>query len=172
MWFEKNAAFDDEIRLLFAPLIERAAAGELSGWEAHAADALALVIVLDQFPRNIYRGSPLAFANDPIARAIAGRAIDRGFHLVLPRERRFFFYLPFEHSEDVADQARSTSLFRDWVETAPPEKRGEADHHFTYILRHEEIVRRFGRFPHHNAALGRVTTPEEAAFLKEPRSSF
>jgi uncharacterized protein (DUF924 family) len=103
---------------------------------------------------------------------MAGRAIDRGFHLVLPRSRRFFFYLPFEHSEDLIDQARSLALFREWVEDAPAERRAEADHHFTYILRHEEIIRRFGRFPHRNAALGRATTPEEAVFLKEPKSSF
>ena len=128
--------------------------------------------MLDQFPRNIYRGSHLAFANDAIARAIAGRAVDRGFHLDLPRERRFFFDLPFEHSEDLMDQARSLALFRDWVEDAPAEKRAEADHHFTYILRHEEIIRRFGRFPHRNAALGRTTTAEEAEFLQEPKSSF
>lgn len=172
LWFEKNAAFDDEIRIRFAPLIERAATGEFAAWEERPADALALTIVLDQFPRNIYRGSHLAFVNDPIARGIAGRAVDRGFHLALPRERRFFFYLPFEHSEDLMNQARSLTLFREWVEDAPPDKRAEADHHFTYILRHEEIVRRFGRFPHRNAALGRVTTPEEAEFLKEPKSSF
>jgi len=153
-------------------LIERAAAGEFSSWEDSAANALALVIVLDQFPRNIYRGSALAYANDPLARQVAGRAIDRGFHLALPRGERVFFYLPFEHSEELMDQARSLTLFREWVEDCPPEKRAEADHHFTYILRHEEIIRRFGRFPHRNAALGRVTTPEEAEFLKEPHSSF
>jgi uncharacterized protein (DUF924 family) len=153
-------------------LIERAAAGEFTAWEERPADALAVVIVLDQFPRNIYRGSPLAFTNDPLARVVAGRAVDRGFHRALPRERRFFFYLPFEHSEDLMDQARSLSLFREWVEDAPAEKRAEADHHFTYILRHEEIIRRFSRFPHRNAALGRMTTPEEAEFLTEPKSSF
>ena len=153
-------------------MIRRAAAGEFSAWEESAADALALVVLLDQFPRNIHRGSPLAYSADPLARDVAGRAIDRGFHLALPREWRFFFYLPFEHSEDLIDQARSITLFHAWVEECPAEKRAEADHHFTYILRHEEIIRRFGRFPHRNAALGRATTPEEAAFLKEPRSSF
>jgi uncharacterized protein (DUF924 family) len=153
-------------------LIARAAAGGLSAWEESAADALALVVLLDQFPRNIHRGSPLAFSADPLARDVAGSAIDRGFHLALPRERRCFFYLPFEHSEDLIDQARSITLFREWVDDCPAEKRDEGEHHFTYILRHEEIIRRFGRFPHRNAALGRATTPEEAEFLKEPRSSF
>ena len=92
--------------------------------------------------------------------------------MALPRSRRFFFYLPFEHSEDAADQDRSIALFRAWVEACPPEGRAEADHHFGYILRHQEIIRRFGRFPHRNAALGRPTTAEEIAFLQEPHSSF
>jgi uncharacterized protein (DUF924 family) len=153
-------------------LIQRAAAGELSAWEEHAPDALALVVLLDQFPRNIHRGSPLAYSADPFARVVAGRAIDRRFHKMLPRERRFFFYLPFEHSEDLIEQARSITLFREWVDDCPAEKRAEAEHHFSYILRHEEIIRRFGRFPHRNAVLGRTTTPEEAEFMKEPRSSF
>jgi uncharacterized protein (DUF924 family) len=153
-------------------LILHAAAGGLSAWEENARDALALVVLLDQFPRNIHRGSPLAYSADTLARDVASRAIDRGFHMMLPRDRRFFFYLPFEHSEDLVDQARSITLFREWVDECPMEKRAEAEHHFTYILRHEEIIRRFGRFPHRNAVLGRATTPEEAEFLKELRSSF
>jgi len=103
---------------------------------------------------------------------VARRAIARGFDVALPRTRHFFFYLPFEHSEDVADQDRSVALFGRWVEACPVETRGEAEKHLTYILRHQEIIRRFGRFPHRNAALGRVSTPEEEAFLLEPNSSF
>ena len=133
----------------------------MGSWEASALEALALVIVLDQFPRNIHRGSHLAFANDAEARAVARRAIARGFDVALPRTRHFFFYLPFEHSEGAADQDRSVALFGRWAEK-----------HLAYILRHQEIVRRFGRFPHRNAALGRVSTPEEEAFLMEPNSSF
>jgi uncharacterized protein (DUF924 family) len=147
-------------------------AGRLAHWESAPAEALALVILLDQFPRNIHRNSPLAFAADPLSRRIAEGAIGHGFDKALARERRFFFYLPYEHSEDLVDQARSVALFRAWVEESPPEKRAAADHHFAFILRHQEIIRRFGRFPHRNAALGRPTTPEEAEFLKEPRSSF
>jgi uncharacterized protein (DUF924 family) len=172
LWFDKNQAFDDEIRARFGDLIAEAAAGRLAAWEDNAADALALVIVLDQFPRNIYRGSPLAFATDPQALAVAGRALARGFDAALPRARHFFFYLPYEHSEDLADQDRSVALFRAWIATCAPEQREEADRHFTYILRHREIIHRFGRFPHRNAALGRPTTLAEAEFLKEPRSSF
>ncbi len=156
----------------FASLIEEAAAGRLAAWEDKAEDALALVVVLDQFPRNIHRGSPLAFAADAQARDVAGRALARGFDFILPRARRFFFYLPYEHSEDLADQERSVALFRAWVETCAPEKRAEAEHHFAAILRHQEIIQRFGRFPHRNAALGRAMTEEEVEFLKEPRSSF
>jgi uncharacterized protein (DUF924 family) len=172
LWFEKDDAFDAEIRERFGDLIADAAAGRLASWETIAAEALALVVALDQFPRNIHRGSHLAFAADPLARAVADRAILRGFDRALPRSRCFFFYLPFEHSEDAADQDRSVALFRTWVESCPPERRAEAEHHFKYILRHQEIVRRFGRFPHRNAALGRPTTAEEADFLKEPHSSF
>jgi uncharacterized protein (DUF924 family) len=172
LWFERNDAFDGEIRARFADLIGQAAAGRLDSWEGRPAEALALIIVLDQFPRNIHRGLPLAFAADPLARSVAHRAIGRGFDLALPRSRHFFFYLPFEHSEDLVDQKRSVALFRAWADSCPPEKRVEAEHHCGYILRHQEIIQRFGRFPHRNAALGRTTTPEEAEFLKEPRSSF
>jgi uncharacterized protein (DUF924 family) len=103
---------------------------------------------------------------------VAGAAIAAGFDRALPWDRRRFFYLPFEHSEDEADQARSVALFRAWLEESPPERRADAEDQLDAALRHQEIVLRFGRFPHRNPALGRVTTPEEAAFLQEPRSSF
>ena len=172
LWFAKNDALDAKIRERFGRLTVEAAAGRLSNWETTAADALALVVLLDQFPRNIHRGAPAAFAADALARAVAGRAIDRGFDLAIPRPRRFFFYLPFAHSEDAADQDRSVALFRTWVESAPPERRADAEDQYGDILRHREIIHRFGRFPHRNAVLGRVTTPAEAAFLEETRSSF
>ena len=172
LWFERNDAFDEEIRSRFAGLVAEGAGGALAGWEEAPNSALALVILLDQFPRNMHRGRAEAFACDPLARGVAGRAIDRGFDLRLPRDRRFFFYLPFEHSENQAEQDRSVALFHAWVEAAPETEKPGALEHFDYIVRHQEIIRRFGRFPHRNAALGRETTPEEAAFLKEPRSSF
>jgi uncharacterized protein (DUF924 family) len=130
------------------------------------------VILLDQFPRNIYRCSLRAFAADARARRVARAAVAAGFDQATAWDRRCFFYLPFEHSEDAADQALSVALFRAWVAASPPERRADAEDQLTYVLRHQEIVARFGRFPHRNAALGRVTTPEEAAFLQEPRSSF
>ncbi len=154
-WFVKDAAFDATIREKFLATYEAAAAGRLAEWEATAEGALALLIVLDQFPRNIFRGSARAFAADPLARAAANRAIARGFDRAISAAERQFFYLPFEHSEDLTDQERALALFR---------STGDAE-----LLRwaqlHADIIRRFGRFPHRNAALGRVTTPEERAFL-------
>ena len=154
-WFKKDTAFDDEIRARFLDTYEAAAAGLLSGWEATREGALALVIVLDQFPRNMFRGSARAFAADPLALAVAKRAIERGFDITTPVQERAFFYLPFEHSEELADQDRCCALFR---------AAGDADL-VKWAELHADIIRRFGRFPHRNAALGRTTTAEEQAFL-------
>lgn len=154
-WFKKDAAFDSEITKRFLPLWEMGAAGKLSAWEADAESALALVIVLDQFPRNMFRGDARAFATDSIARDVTRRAIARGFDQAVPADQRSFFYLPFEHSEEIADQERCMALT-----TAT----GDADL-VKWARIHADIIRRFGRFPHRNAALGRMTTPEEQAFL-------
>lgn len=154
-WFNKNAAFDKEIRERFFDTYEAAAAGRLSDWEQSAQGALALLILLDQFPRNMFRGDARAFATDPLARAITAGAIIRGFDSQVPKELRSFFYLPFEHSEDLADQERCIALNK---------ASGDADG-LKWAEIHADIIRRFGRFPHRNAALGRTTTPEEQAFL-------
>jgi uncharacterized protein (DUF924 family) len=154
-WFKKDTAFDDEIRARFLKTYEAAAHGELAAWEGTREGAFALAIVLDQFPRNMFRGSARAFAADPLALAVARRAIERGFDLQLPVQERAFFYLPFEHSEAMADQERCCELFR---------STGDAEL-LKWAELHTDIIRRFGRFPHRNAALGRVTTPEEQAFL-------
>lgn len=154
-WFNKNAAFDKEIRERFFDTYEAAAAGKLSDWEQSAQGALALLILLDQFPRNMFRGDARAFATDPLARAITAGAIIRGFDSQVPKELRSFFYLPFEHSEDLADQERCIALNK---------ATGDADG-LKWAEIHADIIRRFGRFPHRNAALGRTTTPEEQAFL-------
>ena len=154
-WFEKDDAFDAEIRRRFLATHEAAAAGKLSAWEQDAQGALALLILLDQFPRNMFRGSARAFATDPMARAIAAGALVRGFDARAPEGMRKFFFLPFEHSEDMADQERSIALNK---------AAGDADD-LKWAEIHADIIRRFGRFPHRNAALGRVTTPEEQAFL-------
>ena len=172
LWFERDEAFDEEIRARFAGLLADGASGALARWEETPSAALALVILLDQFPRNMHRGRAEAFACDPLARAIAGRAIERGFDAMVHHDWRPFFYLPFEHSEDPAEQDRSVALFQAWAEAAPEAERQKCLEQCEWVLRHQEIIQRFGRFPHRNPALGRETTAEEEAFLKEPRSSF
>jgi uncharacterized protein (DUF924 family) len=154
-WFKKDTGFDEAIRTKFLTTYEAAAAEKLAAWEWTAADALALVIVLDQFPRNIFRGSARSFAADPLARAVTGRALAQGFDREVPAGERQFFYLPFEHSELLADQERCCALFR---------AAGDADA-LKWAELHADIIRRFGRFPHRNAVLGRQTTAEEQAFL-------
>jgi uncharacterized protein (DUF924 family) len=154
-WFEHDDAFDAAIRERFAATCEDAVAGLLSGWENSPEGALALVIALDQFPRNIFRGSARSYAADPLARAAAARAVAKGFDRQIAMPGRAFFYLPFEHSEDLADQERAVALFRET---------GDADL-LKWAELHADIIRRFGRFPHRNAALGRTATPEEQAFL-------
>ena len=154
-WFNKDAAFDDEVRARFLPTHEAAAAGQLADWERTAEGALALVIALDQFPRNIFRGSARAFAADPLAREAADRAIAKGFDQEAPATERGFFYLPCMHSERLDDQERCVSFYR---ALGDPEG-------LKYAELHLDIIRKCGRFPHRNAALGRATTAEEQAFL-------
>ena len=154
-WYSRDDAFDAEVRRRFLGLWQRAAAGELSSWEGSDDGALALVIVLDQFPRNLFRDDIRTYASDPLARAVAQRAIDRGADARIDPVLREFLYLPFMHSEHLADQLRCVELFR---------KTGNADN-LKYAEDHADIIRRFGRFPHRNPILGRATTPEEQAFL-------
>jgi uncharacterized protein (DUF924 family) len=153
-WFEKDAALDDEIRRQFLGAHEAAASGKLTDWEQSAEGALALLILRDQFPRNMFRGDARAFATDPLARAIASRAILNGFDGAFS-DMRTFFYVPFMHSESLADQERAIAFYRAQNDTDS----------LQWAERHADIIRRFGRFPHRNAILGRVTTPEERAFL-------
>jgi uncharacterized protein (DUF924 family) len=154
-WFTKDDAFDAEIRSRFLATYHAAVAGQLADWDNTAEGALALLITLDQFPRNMFRGSAQAFAADPLARQIAERAIARGFDRMVGPVEQQFFYLPFEHSESPADQERCVALFR---------ATGNAEA-LKWAELHADIIRRFGRFPHRNAALGRTTTAEEQAFL-------
>ena len=154
-WFNKDDSFDAELRARFLPTYEAAAVGQLAAWEATAEGALALLLVLDQFSRNMFRRDPRAYAADALARSIAARAIEHGFDQEYPLLQRRFFYLPFEHSEDMADQERSVALVR-----ASGDEEG-----LPFAIDHAEIIRRFGRFPHRNLLLGRATTAEEQAFL-------
>jgi uncharacterized protein (DUF924 family) len=152
-WYEKDDAFDAEVRSRYLDLWRKAAAGELSSWEANDDGALALTIVLDQFPRNIFRGDARAFSSDAKAREVAGRAIARGTDTRIDPALLEFLYVPFMHSESLADQLRCVELFRNSPDNVK------------YATQHADIIRRFGRFPHRNLVLGRTTTPEEQAFL-------
>ncbi|MBD2462190.1 DUF924 domain-containing protein [Oscillatoria sp. FACHB-1407] len=167
LWFVKDLSVDQTLRDRFLSTYEQAAAGELDNWQSQPSSCLALIIVLDQFPRNIFRGEPRAFATDPQARIIAKGAIARGFDQQLEPIQRFFFYLPLEHSEDLADQHQSIALYQALVVDFPELQDG-----LEYAIRHRDVIQRFGRFPHRNAILNRPSTPEEIEFLKQPGSSF
>jgi uncharacterized protein (DUF924 family) len=161
-WFRKDDAFDAQIRERFGALVEQALAGALRDWDGTVDGALARVLLLDQFTRNIFRGTPRAFAGDALALDGARTVVARGDDLRLSPLQRVFVYLPFEHAEDRATQSESMRLF---------ETLGDPDF-LDYARRHAAIVERFGRFPHRNAILGRASTAEEVEFLKEPGSGF
>lgn len=154
-WYEHSDAFDAEVRDRFLALWHKAAAGGLASWEDSDDGALALVIVLDQFPRNMFRGTPEAFASDALAREVARRAIERGTDLRIDPLLLEFLYLPFMHSEHLPDQLRCVALF---------ENTDNAEN-LKYAREHADIIQRFGRFPHRNHLLGRDTTADEQAFL-------
>jgi uncharacterized protein (DUF924 family) len=154
-WFNEDADFDSAVAARFCTLWQAAANGKLSTWEETPASALALTIVLDQFPRNMFRGNARSYASDALARAVAERAVARGFDGVLPHAERQFLYLPYMHSEKLSDQERCLELARAY-----------GDDEFTrYAELHADIIGRFGRFPHRNTVLGRITTVDEQAFL-------
>ena len=154
-WYERDDAFDADVRGRFLELWRKAAAGELSAWETTDDGALALTIVLDQFPRNMFRDDAQTYSSDVLAREVASRAIARGADRCVEAALLEFIYMPFMHSEDLADQLRCVGLFRE---------AGNADN-LEYAERHADIIRRFGRFPHRNRTLGRATTADEQAFL-------
>ncbi len=156
-WYARSPAFDEAIRLKFEPTHHAAARGEYDTWAETPEGALALLLLLDQFPRNLYRGSGHAFATDPKARAVARRAVERSWHRTCEVPFGQFFLLPFEHSEDPADQDSAVEIAR---ELGDPET-------LKWAEIHRDIIVRFGRFPHRNSALGRVTTSEEQKFLDE-----
>ena len=165
-WFIKNLEFDKEVRSRFLQVYQQAAAGELDNSKTSSQSCLALIILLDQFPRNMFRGQPQTFATDSLALAYARYAVDRGFDKELLPIQRQFIYLPFEHSENLGDQHQCIELFstlKDYPECASG---------VDYAYRHFQVIERFGRFPHRNQILGRESTPEEAEFLQQPGSSF
>lgn len=165
-WFRKSPELDAEIRRRFLSIYEMGAGGGLDAWVQAPRSCLSLVLLLDQFPRNMFRGSAKAFVADPLARAAACVIVDNGWDKVMTADERLFAYLPFEHSELLADQERCLALMTEiavFPETADMPK---------WAAAHLAIIRRFGRFPHRNAALGRTSTPEEEEFLRQPGSSF
>ncbi|MBW8298116.1 MAG: DUF924 family protein [Hydrogenophaga sp.] len=160
-WFAKDDGFDAAIRDGFLDAHFAAARGDLADWGQTAEGTLALIILLDQFPRNLFRGSGHAFATDGLARAIARQALEQGFDRAVDRKLRPFLYLPFEHSEDPADQVLSIQLF-----TVHRDETGDAES-LRWAVEHRDIIAKFGRFPHRNAALGRETTPAEQSYLDD-----
>ncbi len=165
-WFKKDEAFDNEVRNRFLDDYEQAARGDYDEWQGQPESCLALVIVLDQFPRNLFRGDPKTHVTDDKALAISREAVQKRLDKELPPFQRHFLYMPFMHSEDVEDQHRSVELFQNLA----AENNGPDVTEFA--KEHRDIVDRFGRFPHRNALLGRETTPEEAEFLEQSGSSF
>lgn len=166
-WFRKAPAFDAAIHQRFGGLIGRALAGGIDDWAVTPEGALARIVVLDQFPRNAFRDTPRAFAGDRQALAAARALVDAGADGRLPPRRRSFAYLPFEHAEDRAAQQTSVDRF-----AALAAERPDLAEALDWARRHQAVIERFGRFPHRNLVLGRIDSPEEAAFLREPGSRF
>lgn len=166
VWFVKNPAFDQDIHSRFQLVYEQAVAGAFDDWQATAEGCLALVLLFDQFPRNMFRGTPQAFATDDRALAIAQKALTQGFDQALPVVQRWFLYMPFEHSENLEHQRRAVELFD------PLRNNPDAAGTYSYAVKHLAVIEQFGRFPHRNQILGRASTPAEQAFLKQPGSSF
>ena len=173
MWFGDGRKYDAEIRKKFGALHERASRGELGAkWAAMPRDCMALIILLDQMSRHIHRDTPRAFAQDPAAQKLALDGVNRKLDLELIPVQRSFFYLPFEHAEDIELQRVGLRCFEGLARAAAPAVRKDYESFYDYGRRHHDIIERFGRFPHRNALLGRASTPEEIEFLEQPGSSF
>jgi uncharacterized protein (DUF924 family) len=166
VWFIKDSAFDREVQTRFRSVYEQAVAGTFDDWQKTAEGCLALVLLFDQFPRNMFRGTPQAFATDDRALAIAQKALTQGFDQSLPVVQRWFLYMPFEHSENLEHQRRAVELFN------PLRNNPDAAGTYSYAVKHLAIIEQFGRFPHRNQTLDRASTPAEREFLKQPGSSF
>lgn len=172
LWFGGEEATDRLIRDCFAVDVRRAAGGEYASWRHSARGTLALILLLDQFTRNIFRGSAAAYAEDEKARTLCLAGLEKGLDRRLGTVERAFFYLPLEHAEDRQLQQRSVQAFAALRNEAPPALRELCASFYDYALRHQEIIERFGRFPHRNAPLNRASSTEEEAFLQQPGSSF
>ncbi|GGH52235.1 hypothetical protein GCM10010975_06630 [Comamonas phosphati] len=173
-WFTKSPEFDAQLRERFGAAVQAALGGQLNHWATQGPwQCLALILLLDQFTRNIHRGTPQSFAGDPQALALALEAQARGFDLELPEVTRIFMYLPLEHAEDLAMQQRSVACFDSLARMAPDaDSREFLAGTLDYALRHQEVIARFGRFPHRNPILGRSGTPAEQEYLAQPGAGF
>ena len=172
LWFTKSDALDQESRSRFGDWVRDARAGRLDGWAETAHGRLALVVLLDQFSRNAWRGQPESFAGDAQALALALAAQDNGHWEAVAPLARFFLALPLEHAEDPALQARSVALFQQLVAQATPETQPVLAGALDYAEQHQDVVARFGRFPHRNAVLGRASTEQEKTYLAQPGAGF
>lgn len=171
-WFAAHPAFDTTIRIRFGETFRWAAEGKLAHWSETPPGWLALLIVLDQFSRNLYRDDQQAWAQDVHAQRLAVWGIEEGFDRQLPPIQRVFAYMPLEHAEDTGMQRRCVALFESMCESLPAQGRDHYTGFLDYARKHEAVITRFGRFPHRNALLGRTSTPEELAYLAEPDAGF
>ena len=172
LWWSKNPKTDDEIRNRFRQLLLAAESGNLEDWQSSVGGRLALILLTDQFPRNIYRGTPAAFRFDRIALNLSLKGLESGLDKGLRHIHRVFFYLPLEHSENLEHQQRCVRLFRNLAREVSVDLKPVFERYVDYAIRHQVIIERFGRFPHRNLILGRQSTSEEIQFLEQPDSSF
>ena len=174
LWFSKSDVTDAEIRIRFGPLVEEALSGAIDCWANSPLGRLALIIVLDQFTRNLFRGTAKSFAGDPQALqfALDGILASHDVHTSVPRPARIFYYLPLEHAEDGPLQSQSVAAFSQLHDLAEPELLSFFANTLDYALQHQQVITRFGRFPHRNSILGRASTPAEQAYLCEPGAGF
>jgi uncharacterized protein (DUF924 family) len=172
LWWRHRQEADEQLQARFGAAASAAAADVLDHWAGSPRGRLALILLLDQLPRAIHRATPEAFAQDSKALKVAEQGLESGADRLLRPIERLFVYLPFEHSEDMADQDRSVQLFRDLAASVPENHRETFAGFVDYAVKHREVITRFGRFPHRNLILGRESTPEEKAFLEQPGSSF
>jgi uncharacterized protein (DUF924 family) len=171
-WYSGGDSFDFSIRERFARLVERALAGDLANWERSPGSVMALIILLDQFTRNIFRGSPRAFEGDERARSVLNTALKKGFDLALSYKERCFIYMPLEHSESLADQQRCVELFEALLAEAPAAYHANIGSSLNFAIKHRDIIGEFGRFPHRNEILGRLATPGEIRYLADGGARF
>jgi len=172
LWWSASADIDAELRSRFGGILNEARSGHLDGWKNSPRPCLALVVLLDQISRNVFRGKAAAFECDPAARAATLHGLDEGFDEGFTWSERSFFYTPLEHSEDLADQTRCVQLFEDMHASAPPAAREVIQRNVDFAIEHREIIEQFGRFPHRNEVLGRTPTPQEVEYLDSGAKRF